>query len=66
MKSLFVFAGLCDISENVLLLISLEGPSDALSLWATVFALGKFTGLVLGVAGLVILRAARRHPLSHE
>jgi len=33
---------------------------------ATILALIKFTGLLLGVAGLVIIRAARRHPLSHS
>ena len=44
----------------------MDPPTDVVSLSATVCALIKFTGLMLGVAGLVIIRAARRHPLAHE
>ncbi|MDI9246529.1 hypothetical protein [Marinobacter sp. CHS3-4] len=63
-RGMFIGAGTCDVAENILLLNSLESPSESLNLAATLFALAKFTGLILGLAGLVILRAARRHPLS--
>lgn len=65
-RALFVTAGLSDIAENILLLNNLPAPGDTLSLLATVCALIKFTGLTLGLAGLVIIRAARRHPLAHS
>lgn len=64
-KTLFVAAGTGDMAENILLLNNMDPPTDMLSLSATVCALIKFTGLMLGAAGLVILRAARRHPLAH-
>lgn len=64
-KTLFVAAGTGDMAENILLLNNMDPPTDMLSLSATVCALIKFTGLMLGAAGLVILRAARRHPLVH-
>ncbi len=44
----------------------MDPPTDMVSLSATLCALVKFTGLMLGCAGLVIIRAARRHPLAHE
>jgi len=62
-RALFVTAGIGDLMENILLLNNLNPPTDGLSLSATLFALVKFTGLLLGAAGLVIIRAARRHPL---
>ncbi|MEX2474753.1 hypothetical protein [Marinobacter sp.] len=65
-KALFVGAGIGDLLENILLLNNLNPPTDSLSLSATLCALTKFTGLMLGAAGLVIIRAARRHPLAHE
>jgi len=65
-RNLFIAAGVADIAENVLLLNNLDLPSDSLSLAATLCALAKFTGLILGLAGLVILRAARRQPLSRD
>jgi hypothetical protein len=65
-RGLFIAAGASDVVENILLLNNLDSPSDSLSMAATLFALAKFTGLILGLAGLVILRAARRHPLSHS
>jgi len=65
-RGLFIAAGASDVVENILLLNNLDSPSDSLSMAATLFALAKFTGLILGLAGLVILRAARRHPLSHH
>ncbi|MEP1216733.1 MAG: hypothetical protein ABJM11_16885 [Marinobacter sp.] len=64
-KALFVAAGTGDIAENILLLNNMDPPTDMLSLSATVCALIKFTGLMLGAAGLVVIRAARRHPLAH-
>ncbi|MBS8242060.1 hypothetical protein DYI22_16355 [Marinobacter lipolyticus] len=64
-RALFVAAGISDIVENILLLSNLNPPTDSLSLSATICALIKFTGLMLGLAGLVIIRAARRHPLAH-
>ncbi|MGM0767813.1 MAG: hypothetical protein ACQEV6_07300 [Pseudomonadota bacterium] len=64
-RALFVTAGSSDVVENILLLNNLNPPTDSLSLSATICALIKFTGLMLGLAGLVIIRAARRHPLAH-
>lgn len=64
-KALFLATGVSDLSENVLLLNNFSPPTDNISLAASVFALIKFTGLLVGAAGLVILRAARRHPLQH-
>ncbi|KMQ73398.1 hypothetical protein [Marinobacter subterrani] len=65
-RALFVAAGLADFAENILLFNNFDPPTDAVSLWATLCALIKFTALTLGTAGLVILRAARRHPLAHH
>lgn len=65
-RALFIGAGLSDVAENTLLLNNLPAATDGVSLAATICALVKFTGLVLGTAGLIILRAARRHPLHHE
>ncbi len=62
--TLFIVAGLADVTENVLLLNNLEAPTDAVSSAAAISALAKFTALTLGIAGLVIIRAARRHPLA--
>lgn len=64
-RALFIAAGAADISENILLLNNFNPSTDVVSLSATLCALVKFTGLTLGVAGLVIIRAARRHPLAH-
>ncbi len=64
-KALFLAAGFSDLLENLLLLNNFSPPTDNISLAATVFALIKFTGLLGGSAGLVILRAARRRPLQH-
>ncbi|MDN6318791.1 MAG: hypothetical protein L0J77_03420 [Marinobacter sp.] len=63
-RTLFVAAGLVDMTENVLLLNNLDAPTDAISLAAAISALAKFTALTIGIAGLVIVRAARRHPLA--
>lgn len=63
-RTLFIAAAAADITENLLLLNNLETPTDTLSLAAAISALAKFTALTLGIAGLVIIRAARRHPLA--
>ena len=63
-RTLFIVAGFADITENVLLLNNLETPTDAISIAAAISALTKFTALTIGIAGLVIIRAARRHPLA--
>lgn len=65
-KALFTVAAASDLTENVLLLNNLSSPTDSVSLTATICALIKFTGLMLGMAGLVVIRAARRHPLAHH
>lgn len=65
-RALFVTAGVGDLAENVLLLNNMDPPTDMVSLSATICALVKFTGLMLGAAGLVVIRAARRHPLAHD
>lgn len=62
-RGLFITAGTFDVAENILLLNNLDSPTETMSLAATLCALAKFTGLILGLAGLVILRAARRHQL---
>lgn len=62
-RAAFISAGLSDIGENALLLNNLSDPSDAISVAASVCALLKFTCLMLGAAGLLIIRAERRHPL---
>ena len=59
-KALFVTAGAGDLTENILLLNNMDPPTDMVSLSATLCALVKFTGLMLGCAGLVIIRAADR------
>lgn len=63
-KALFVTAGLSDVVENVLLLNNLQTPTDAISHAATLFSLLKFTCLLMGAAGLVVVRASRRRPLN--
>lgn len=61
---LFTVAAASDCLENLLLLVNMSDPTDLPSMIATLAALVKFTGLLLGCAGLVIIRAARRHPLE--
>lgn len=65
-KTLFLAAALADVVENTLLLNNLQEPTDSLSLSATLCALTKLTGLLTGAAGLVVVRASRRHPLTHD
>lgn len=63
-RALFVMAGLSDMGENVLLLNNLTDPTDGVSQAAAILAMVKFTGLFMGSAGLVLIRAARRYPIS--
>ncbi|MGM0569763.1 hypothetical protein [Marinobacter sp.] len=63
-RGLFVVAGLSHVVEYAVLLANLDAPSDRLSLSATLLALANYTALLVGLAGLVVIRAARRHPLS--
>lgn len=65
-RTLFATAGMSDVAENILLLNNFNPPTDEVSLSATLCALIKFTALMLGVAGLVIIRASRRHPLAQD
>ncbi|MGP4842867.1 hypothetical protein ACTXGQ_01945 [Marinobacter sp. 1Y8] len=60
-QTLFIAAGIADWGENTCLLNNLEQPTDTLSMMATGFAFIKFTGLLLGFAGLVVLRSAHRY-----
>ncbi|SET55223.1 hypothetical protein SAMN04487962_11240 [Marinobacter segnicrescens] len=62
-RGLFVVAGLAHVTEYSVLLANLDAPSDRLSLAATLLALTNYTALLVGIAGLVVIRAARRHPL---
>lgn len=62
-RALFVTAGMTHIAEYCLMLANLDAPTDRLSLSATLLALINYTALLLGLAGLVVIRAARRHPL---
>ncbi len=63
-KALFATAGLSDLIENVLLLNNLQTPTDVISLAATLLSMAKFTCLLIGAAGLIVVRAARRRPLN--
>ena len=66
-KALFIFGAAADMAENLLLLAAISNPqSPTLPLSAAVATLGKFTGLILGAGGLLIVRAARRHPVQPE
>ena len=62
-RVVFVLAALADVAENLVLLNNFNPATDGLSLAAAILALLKYTGLILGVAGLVVIRAERRHPL---
>jgi len=66
-KVLFIIGGTADMAENVFLLTSLANPED--ETWpivAVIATLIKLTGLLLGAACLLVVRAARRHPLTPE
>ncbi|MBR9869991.1 MAG: hypothetical protein GYB26_02495 [Gammaproteobacteria bacterium] len=63
-RTLFIVAGTSDVIENIALLNNFNPPDNSLSIAASIFSLLKFTGLLLGLAGLIIIRAARRQPLT--
>lgn len=63
-KRLFLGAGAASSVEKVALLNNLSPPTDSMSLTATLLALTSYTGLLIGLAGLVVIRASRRHPLT--
>lgn len=63
-RVLFVIAGATDVAENIVLLNNFSPPDDSMGLAASILALIKYTGLMLGAAGLVVIRAARRQPLT--
>jgi len=65
-RALFLTAGVSDTTQNILLLNNFHPPDDTFTLYATVCALVRYTGLALGIAGLVIIRASRRHPPVHS
>lgn len=66
-KVLFLFGAVSDMVENLLLLAAISNPhSEVLPLSAAVATLGKFTGLILGAGSLLVVRAARRHPVKPE
>jgi len=65
-QALFLTAGVSDTAQNILLLNNFHPPGDTLTLYATICALVRYTGLALGIAGLVIIRASRRHPPVHN
>lgn len=62
-KRLFIGAGLASTVENLALMNNLNPPTDSMSLTATMMTLASYTGLLLGAAGLFLIRASRRHPL---
>ena len=63
-RRLFVLAGLAHVVEYAVLLANLDTPEDGLTLTATLLALANYTALLMGLAGLVVIRAARRRPLQ--
>lgn len=67
-KWMFIIGGSGDVAENVFLLIAITRPEaeDHWAIAAVVASLLKLTGLLIGAAALLIVRAARRHPLTPE
>ncbi|MFE8071285.1 hypothetical protein QQM79_09505 [Marinobacteraceae bacterium S3BR75-40.1] len=63
-RRLFIVGAGADALENIGLLWMLSDPLAALPLTITLLALIKFSALALGLAGLVVLRFARGHPLN--
>ncbi len=63
-RRLFVLAGLAHVVEYAVLLANLDTPEDGLTLTATLLALANYTALLMGLSGLVVIRAARRRPLK--
>jgi hypothetical protein len=64
-KILFCTTAATDVGENLSLLVTLEYPQS--TFWpmaAAILALVKFSSLLAGLGALIILRAARGHPLT--
>ncbi|WP_166269695.1 hypothetical protein [Marinobacter caseinilyticus] len=64
-KALFLAAGVSDAGENILLLSNLSAPTEGVSIAATTCAMLKFTGLIIGTAGLIVIHSTRRRPRQH-
>lgn len=66
-KGLFVLGAAGDMGENLFLLAAIARPEeDTWTLAAVAATLLKLTGLLIGAAALLVVRASRRHPLTHE
>ena len=66
-KILLVIGALGDAAENAFLITAIHQPET--ELWpplATIATLVKFTGLLVGGACLLVVRAARRQPVQPE
>ena len=66
-KLLLVGGALGDATENACLIMAIHQPES--SIWppaAAVATMVKFTGLLVGGACLLVVRAARRHPMQPE
>ena len=64
-KLLLLAGALGDAAENGFLIMAIHQPES--HLWpplAAVATMVKFTGLLVGGAGLLVVRAARRHPMQ--
>lgn len=63
-RNLFCTAAATDVGENISLLMVLEQPrTDFWPMAATLLALVKFSCLMAGAGGLLVVRAARGQPL---
>ena len=64
-RILFFISAVADAGENISLLFTLEQPNTAFwPMAAAMLALIKFSSLLAGLGGLIILRAARGQPLA--
>jgi len=66
-KVLLVLGALGDAAENVFLIVAIHKPDS--EIWgssAAVATMVKFTGLLVGGAFLLVVRAARRHPMRAD
>lgn len=63
-RNLFCAGAFADVGENISLLLTLEQPrAEFWPLAATLLALVKFSSLLAGAGALLVVRAARGHPL---
>ena len=66
-KVLLIMGAAGDAAENACLLMAIHQPES--DFWPPVTAITtmvKFTGLLVGAAALLVVRAARRHPLHPD